>query len=237
MSRAAARAARPFERLRRDIARHRREGERVGDDTAWSRRTCRCAPARRRTWRGVGIVDDHIGVGVVGDDLFGLRIEGRLRRDRTPPAPGPCRPWPARRRRSPWPGLRHRARCDRRSRAACRSAPPSLSATAAASAQACRLSGGTVRKIVPSSLIVRRRMLVPTGQMVTFFWMVRPLAMAIDSGVIDGPIRRDAPLIDQRARRRKRRLRIALHVGADVLGLDRHAGRGRGLVGVVDGDA
>ena len=38
-----------------------------------------------------------------------------------------------------------------------------------------------VRKMVPSSLIVRSRMLVPTGQIVTRFWMVTPLAMAIDS--------------------------------------------------------
>ncbi len=70
---------------------------------------------------------------------------------------------------------------------------PSLSATPATSASACRLSGGTVRKIVPSSLMVRSRMLVPVGQMGIFFWMVRPLAIAIDSGVIDGPIRHEAP--------------------------------------------
>ena len=112
---------------------------------------------------------------------------------------------------------------------------PSLSATPATSASACRLSGGTVRKIVPSSLMVRSRMLVPVGQMVIFFWMVRPLAMAIDSGVIDGPIRHDT-LVDQRARRRQRRLRVALDVGADVLGGDRDAGLRRRLVGIVDGE-
>ena len=73
------------------------------------------------------------------------------------------------------------------------SAVPSLSAIAAARASACRLSGGTVRKMVPSSLMVRSRMLVPTGQMVTRLRMVRPLAMAMDSGVMAGPIRQEAP--------------------------------------------
>ncbi len=73
------------------------------------------------------------------------------------------------------------------------SAVPSLSITAATSARACRLSGGTVRKIVPSSLMVRSFMLVPVGQIVTFFWIVRPFAMAMLSGVIDGPIRQAAP--------------------------------------------
>jgi hypothetical protein len=41
--------------------------------------------------------------------------------------------------------------------------------------------------------MVRNRMLVPTGQSVIFFWMVRPLAMAIDSSVMEGPIRAVAP--------------------------------------------
>src|SRR5215472_5967259 len=72
-------------------------------------------------------------------------------------------------------------------------APPSLSSAAATRASACRLSGGTVRKMVPSSLMVRSRMLVPVGQMVTRLRMVTPLAMAIDSGVMEGPIRQEAP--------------------------------------------
>jgi hypothetical protein len=37
-------------------------------------------------------------------------------------------------------------------------------------------------------------MAVPVGHKVTFFWMVRPLATAIDSGVIDGPTMAEAPL-------------------------------------------
>jgi hypothetical protein len=41
--------------------------------------------------------------------------------------------------------------------------------------------------------MVRSRMLVPTGQMVTRLRMVRPLAMAMDSGVMAGPIRQEAP--------------------------------------------
>ena len=45
-----------------------------------------------------------------------------------------------------------------------------------------------MRKIVPCESIERMRMLVPVGQMVIFFWIVRPLAIASDSGVVDGPI-------------------------------------------------
>jgi hypothetical protein len=37
-------------------------------------------------------------------------------------------------------------------------------------------------------------MLVPVGHKVILFWMVRPLAMAIDSGVMDGPMMAEAPL-------------------------------------------
>ena len=61
--------------------------------------------------------------------------------------------------------------------------------------------------------------------------------MAIDSGVIDGPIEGGGAFGDERARRGQRRLRIALHVGGDRGDLERDTGGGGGLVGVVDRDA
>src|SRR4051812_50113926 len=65
--------------------------------------------------------------------------------------------------------------------------------TASASARAWSESGGTARKTVCLSLIVRRRGLVACGQRRMCFWIVRPWAMAIASGGIVGPGGHDAP--------------------------------------------
>ena len=68
---------------------------------------------------GIGVIDDHIGVGIVGDDLAGLGIEGRLgrvedHRSLDLAALGfPSRGEALRQ------AARHRARCDRRRRPAC----------------------------------------------------------------------------------------------------------------------
>ena len=184
---------------------------------------------------GIGVVDDDVDVGVVGDDLTGLGIERGLRRVedyRSLELAALCRP--GRREilgKAFAVGLV--AVGDRDQFAL---AVPSLSIAPLTSARACKLSGGTVRKMVPSSLMVRSRMLVPTGQIVTCLLDGHPIG--------DGDrFRRDrrsdqtgGPLIYQAARGGEGCLRVALHIGTDVLCLDSNAGLGRLLIGILDRD-
>src|ERR1700722_16353713 len=71
--RAAARTAGALERLRGDIARHGREGEGVRNDKLARVEFARAHKRSAELGECVGIVDHHIGVRIVVEDLLGFR--------------------------------------------------------------------------------------------------------------------------------------------------------------------
>ena len=191
--RAAARRAGSLDRFRRDVGRARWRRRAHRRRRACLRRTCRSAPAPRRTSRRCrDSRSPHRR-----QDCWRRSARPRNRRSpgsgRRPPVPEPCRPWRSRPERSP-------------SRAV------AIGLVAVGNRDELALGAAELvgdrgdQRLAPADCPAARcgrscpvvdacacRMLVPVGQMVIFFWIVRPLAIAIDSGVVDGPIMQAAP--------------------------------------------